>query len=302
MDTIQKIINRLVDKLDVIQKRYSLTSFIYAVIKKYGEDKAGYQSALLTYYGFFVLFPLLLVLTTIAGIVSLHNPQIQASIINSMTNYFPILGNQLSSHIHSLHKTGLALIVGIIFSLYGARGVADVFRHGVQHVWHEAPGPNDGFPVGTLKSLKIMLIGGLGLSAGFNHSRFCCCSWPRHTVSCFITAAQCIYLILVVCVFNTCQSGATYYGQRNLDWGPSRSHWPGLLQTAGGYLLARELKSLDALYSNFAIALGLLFWIYLQSQMLYYGVTAAAVSAKKLWPRSIHSKNLTPADKRAKNN
>ena len=58
------------------------------------------------------------------------------------------------------------------------------------------------------------------------------------------------------------------------------------LQALGGYLLTRELKSLDALYSTFAIPLGLLFWIYLQAQIIFYANEIAVVSSKKLWPRS----------------
>jgi uncharacterized BrkB/YihY/UPF0761 family membrane protein len=72
-----------------------------------------------------------------------------------------------------------------------------------------------------------------------------------------------------------------------------------LLQALGGYLLTRELKNLDALYSNFAIPLGLLFWIYLQAQMLFYAIEISSVHAQRLWPRSLTGKDLTPADKRA---
>src|SRR6202012_1486897 len=61
-----------------------------------------------------------------------------------------------------------------------------------------------------------------------------------------------------------------------------------ILQSLGGYLLKRELRSLDALYSYFALALGLIFWIYLQAQLLYYACEIAAVKHRKLWPRSLN--------------
>src|SRR5206468_3515895 len=70
-----------------------------------------------------------------------------------------------------------------------------------------------------------------------------------------------------------------------------------VLQAFGGYLLTRQLKNLDALYSNFAIPLGLLFWIYLQAQVVYYAVEVAAVHRMHLWPRSL-SGRLTLVDKR----
>jgi uncharacterized BrkB/YihY/UPF0761 family membrane protein len=72
-----------------------------------------------------------------------------------------------------------------------------------------------------------------------------------------------------------------------------------ILQAVGGYLLKRELKNLDALYSYFAVALGLLFWIYLQAQVLYYAVEIAAVHNQKLWPRSLSGSKLTDGDERA---
>lgn len=95
---------------------------------------AGYQAALLTYYAFLSLFPLLLILTTVTQLISSNNLALQSSIVHGVTDYFPILGSQLSSHIHGLHKNGLALIIGLFIILYGARGVADVFRRGVNQI------------------------------------------------------------------------------------------------------------------------------------------------------------------------
>jgi len=70
-----------------------------------------------------------------------------------------------------------------------------------------------------------------------------------------------------------------------------------VLQVAGGYLLTKELRTLDALYSYFAIALGLLFWIYLQAQTVYYAIEITSVKSGRLWPRGIDGNNPTAADK-----
>jgi uncharacterized BrkB/YihY/UPF0761 family membrane protein len=155
MNIIQKITHRL----DAFQQRHRLPAFTYAVVKKYGEDEAGYQAALLTYYGFLSLFPLLLILTTVTGILANSHPHLQSTLIRSMTDYFPVLGNQLSDHVHSLHKSGLALAVGILFTLYGARGVADVFRHGVNHIWQVPRVDRVGFPKSLFQSLGLLAVG-----------------------------------------------------------------------------------------------------------------------------------------------
>jgi YihY family inner membrane protein len=277
-----KQINTLIQKADTFQKRHHFTAFSYAVIKKYGEDHAGYSAALLTYYGFLSLFPLLLLLTTLLNIVIGNHPHLEETIISGLTNYFPVLGSQLSSHVHTLHQSGFALAVGIFFLLYG---VADVWRHGIQDVWGVPRKKREGFPIGLIKSLGIVVIGGLGfllasvsatMAAAAGHG------WGFRGLSIGIN----LIILFWLFTFLLNISLPKHVTLKELRVGAAVAA-VGLviLQALGGYLLARELKSLDALYSYFAIALGLLFWIYLQAQMLYYAAEIAVVSSKKLWPR-----------------
>ncbi len=297
MNIIQKLTNRL----DTFQRRYRLPGFIYAVIKKYGEDKVGYQAALLTYYGFLAIFPLLLVLTTVAGIVATGHPGVKRTIINGMTNYFPVLGSQLTEHVNTFHRSGIALIVGTLFVLYGTRGVVDVFRYGVNHIWHEPEEPDLGFIKSIVRSFSIMLIGGIGLLGASLIAGFA--SAAGHGIALrALSAALNLIIIFGLFVFLMNASLPHHVSAKQVRKGAATAML-GLviLQALGGYVLTRELHSLDALYSYFAISLGLLFWIYLQAQVLYYSVTIAAVDAQKLWPRSLTGNNETAADKRAKN-
>jgi membrane protein len=62
-------IERVARRLDAVQRRHKWLAFLFAVIKKFGEDDAGSKAALIAYYGFFSLFPLLLVFTTVLGFV-----------------------------------------------------------------------------------------------------------------------------------------------------------------------------------------------------------------------------------------
>ncbi len=293
MNFIQKTLR----SIDTFQQTHRLPGFIYAVIKKYGEDQSGYQAALLTYYGFLSLFPLLLILTTVTDGLAHSHPHLQATIISSMTNYFPVLGSQLSDHVHTLHKSGFALFVGIVFTLYGTRGMADVFRHGVNHVWQVPRRKLDNFPKALVKSLSLVIIGGLGLliasicaglAAAAGHGLLF--RALSITVNIFILFWLFVFL-LNVSLPRHVTIKETRMGAASAAIGLV------ILQALGSYLLARELRHLDALYSYFALALGLLFWIYLQAQVLYYAVEIAAVHAEQLWPRSLGG-NLTAADKR----
>lgn len=293
------IIQRITETADNFQRKHRIPAFGYAVIKKYGEDQSGYQAALLTYYGFLAIFPLLLVLTTVAGMAAHSYPHIKDTILNGVASYFPVLGSQLSDHIQTLHKSGIALVIGIVFTLFGARGVVDVFRRGVRHIWHEEQKTSEAFPKKIAKSLAIMLVGGLGLLTAAVLASVAAAA--GHGIL-FRVLSVVVNLVILFLLFSFLINSSLprHVTLKEIRVGAAAAAI-GLiiLQSLGGYVLTRELKSLDALYSYFAISLGLLFWVYLQAQMIYYAVTIAAVSSKNLWPRSLSGNNPTAADKKA---
>ncbi len=280
-------IKKLARRLDGYQQRHRFAAFTCAVIKKYREDGGGQQAALLTYYSFLSLFPLLLLLTTLANGVLGSHPHLEATVIKGLTSYFPMLGGQLSAHVHGLRRSGLALAAGILFTLYGAHGVASAFRRGVRQVWGVPKNQNDGFPRALFKSLELVIIGGLGfivasISAGWTSAAGHGLAWRG------LSIIVDLFILFWLFTFLLNTSLPRHVGLKETRLGAAAAA-VGLviLQALGGYILARELKSLDALYSYFALALGLLFWIYLQTQTLYYAIEIAAVSSKKLWPRSL---------------
>lgn len=295
MNGLQKTLH----KMDAWQRSHAVFGFPYAVIKKYGDDESGYQAALLTYYGFLSLFPLLLVLTTVLGVLSSGNPHLRDTVIHSTTQYFPAFGSQLSAHIGSMHKTGIALAIGVIFTLYGARGVADAFRHGVNHIWRIPRVKRTGFPLSIVRSLGIIIVGGVGfmaaaLIAGYTSAAGSGLGYQ--ILSVIIDLIILFWVFLALIKFSL----PVHIGFREVEAGAATAAI-GLviLQKAGTFLLSRELTHLSALYSSFALVLGLLFWIYLQSQVLFYALEIAAVHAHRLWPRSLTGDDLTEADRRA---
>lgn len=288
----------LIRKIDAFQRHHRFTAFGYAVVKKYGEDGAGSQAALLTYYGFLSLFPLLLVLTTLTNNFLSSHPDVQDRVIKGITDYFPLLGTQLADHVHSLRRNGLALIIGILFTLYGARGVAEAFRKGVQHIWGIPESERDPFPGSLFKSLCILVVGALGfmtasILAGLTAT-------AGHDLG-FRTLSVLINVLILFWLFNFLINLSL---PRHI---PFKQIWVGaaaaaiglvILQLLGGFILARELKNLDALYSYFALSLGLLFWLYLQAQILCYAMEIATVSSGALWPRGMNAASPTEVDKK----
>ena len=71
----------LVDRFDAFQRRHPVIGFPLGVIYKFFDDSGGYLAALITYYAFVSLFPLLLLLATVLSWVLSSRPDLQEEII-----------------------------------------------------------------------------------------------------------------------------------------------------------------------------------------------------------------------------
>src|SRR5213594_461387 len=96
----------LLRRLDGYQQRRRWSAFPFAVVKKFGDDRAGNLAALIAYYGFFSMFPLLLVFVSVLGLLLRNNPSLQQSILDSALRDFPVIGDQLRNNIKGLTGGG----------------------------------------------------------------------------------------------------------------------------------------------------------------------------------------------------
>src|ERR1700726_3857452 len=103
-------------RFDSFQQRRKWLAIPVAVIKKFGDDQAGNLAALIAYYAFFSLFPLLLAFVTVLGFVLQGDPSAQASVENSLLGHFPVIGDQIRGH--RLQGHTVALVIGIVGSLW----------------------------------------------------------------------------------------------------------------------------------------------------------------------------------------
>jgi hypothetical protein len=118
---------------DRFQQRHRWLGFPLSVLQKYADDKGGYLAATITYYDFFAIFPLLLVLTTVLGLVLRGHRDLYQSIVDSALGQFPVIGPELSSG--SLHGSTLALGLGIAAALWAGMGVFLASQNAMNHLW-----------------------------------------------------------------------------------------------------------------------------------------------------------------------
>jgi YihY family inner membrane protein len=276
-----------VKAVDKFQQRHRLPGFMVGVIKKYGDDQGGYQAALLTYYGFLALFPLLLVLTTLVQMFLQGDSQLRQTIIHGATNYIPIIGSQLQQNVHNVGGHGVALVLGLLTLIYGLRGVADAFRNTVNHAWEVPREKRSGFLPATARSFGIIAGGGIGFLAAAIISAYATAAGHHYglRVILFVISAAVLFVSLLFIIKLALNRPVKM-----------RQLWPGaavatvgllIIQAIGGFLITHQLKRLNNLYGTFAVVLGLLFLLYLEAQILVYSLEIDAVRGLKRWPRHL---------------
>ena len=82
-------IEAVVRRVDKAQQRHNAPGFVFGIIKKFGDDNAGALVTNLAYAGFVSLFPLLLILITILGLVASGDPAIRERALNAVANQVP---------------------------------------------------------------------------------------------------------------------------------------------------------------------------------------------------------------------
>ncbi|MFC9930902.1 YihY/virulence factor BrkB family protein [Streptomyces sp. NPDC127190] len=294
---------------DAYQRRHRWVGFPLAVVYKFYDDQGTYLAALLAYYAFVSLFPLLLILVSVLGTLLSGDPELRRHVFDSALAEFPVIGDQLGRNVHSLHGNGVALAVGVVGSVYGALGVAQAAQYALNKIWavprHARPDPLRS----RLRGLLFLVILGLGLCVTT------LLSWAVSTATVFGTRPAIgarFGAVVAAVVLNT---GLLLLSQRvlterelplrRLAWAScgGACAWQ-VLQWGGSYYVSHVLKGATATYGMFGIVLGLLAWLYLGALIFLITVEVGAVRVLRLWPRSLLTPftdrvRLSPADRRA---
>jgi uncharacterized BrkB/YihY/UPF0761 family membrane protein len=273
----------MVGWLDRLQQRNRAVGVIVAVIYKYIDDQGGYLAALITYYAFVSLFPLLLLLTTGLGVLLAGRPGLKAQ---------------------GLSGGAVAVVVGVLGALYGGLGVGLAVQNAMDSVW-AVPRNVRPDPISSRRrSLRLLLVLGSAaiattLLSGVGHAASSLGVFGR------------IGIILVAVGINAliCLTAFRVTTARELSY---RQVWPGalaaaiiwqILQWFGAGYIGHVVKSASATNSVFALVLGMLAFLFLVSSTLVLCAEINVVLVEELHPRALLTPftdqvDLTPADRK----
>ena len=280
----------MVGWLDRLQRKSRVAGFLIAVIYKYVDDQGSYLAALITYYAFVSLFPALLLLTTVLGVLLVGHPGLQEQILHSAVAQFPVIGDQLGQP-QGLNAGMLGIVIGVAGALYGGLGVGQAVQNAMDTLW-AVPRNDRRDPLRSrLRSLLLLLILGSALIATTVLSAV-----GRASESFGFIAKAALVVVAVLINAGVCVVAFRVATARDVTY---RQAMPGALAAAivwqlvqwfGAVYVVHVVKSASVTNSVFAMVLGLLAFLYLIATTLLLCAEANVVATDHLYPRAL----LTP--------
>jgi inner membrane protein YhjD len=282
--------------IDRFQQRHAPLAFPVGVIRKFGDDRAGRLAALVAYYAFFSLFPLLLAATTVVAYVV--GNESAKELQDSALAQIPVIGSQISNNVNTLSGSGIALVIGVLLALWAGMGCMQAAQDGMSEVWNVPRAEQPSFIAKRLRSLGTLLVLAAALVVGTAATQ-------AVTLVPDLPGAARVAGIIVTTAINT-GLFLVVFQVLNPERHPWRELLPGavvggvgytILQAVGQWYVNRTVKGAADTYGTFAVVIGLLSWLYLLGQLLLFAAEVNVVAARRLWPRSIFPPRLTRADR-----
>ena len=298
----------ILERLDDYQQKHRRLGLPIAVFYKFFDDQGGYLAALITYYGFLSIVPMLLLATATLGFLLAGNPALEERILNSALSQFPVIGDQLTGP-EGLSGSSAAVIIGSLGALYGALGVVQAAQNAMNIAWavprNKRPDPF----MSRLRSALLLVTAGFAILvttalAAFGSSQ---ASMGGVVGVGLEVLATVVTVVLNAAVFTFAFRLLTVADISTRDVLPGAAVaaviWQ-VLQTAGVAFVENVVQRADPTNSVFALVLGLMAWTYVGAVALVFCVELNVVLAEKLYPRALMTPfsddvDLTTADRKA---
>ena len=288
-------VGRLRWRLDVAQRRRPMLGFPIAVLKKFGEDRAGHLAALVAYFGFFSIFPLMVAFTSVLGFVLDEDEQ--AKFANAAAGQIPAVGNTIRANAGRLEGSVVAIVIGALVALWAGLRIVDAMQNALNSVWEVPATGRPNLVMRRVRSIAMLgLIGGglVGTVVASNLATLIDVI-PGTGKFAIWGASALISVLMYVLSFQLLTD-------RRLPW---RDLWPGAifsgiawwaLQTFGSVYVVHQQKAAGETYGDYASIIALLAFLFIAAQLSILGAEISAVRAHRLWPRSLTKDSFTAAD------
>jgi uncharacterized BrkB/YihY/UPF0761 family membrane protein len=297
----------VVERVDDLQRRRRVAGLPIAVIYKFFDDQGNYLAAILTYYAFIAIFPMLLIASSVLGFLLQGDPKLQQEVLSSALRQFPIVGTQLGRP-EGLQGSVSAVVVGSLAALYGVLGLGQAAQNAISAAW-AIPRNSRYNPIRSrLLTLLLLIVGGIAVLAVAVLS-----SLASHLevfgsninvgVRWGSTVASVVLSALILSVMMKLASSERHSFRTVLPGATAIALMWHVLQSLGGLYVSRVINKVSEMNAVFALVLGLVALLYIAAVMAVLGIEINVVLAKRLYPRALLTPftddvELTSADQR----
>ncbi|GAA3601305.1 hypothetical protein GCM10022199_00900 [Marihabitans asiaticum] len=293
-----------VGPVDRFQRRHPWLGFPIAVVYKFLDDFGPYLAALITYYGFLSIFPLLLLFSTILGFVLEGQPEWQQAILDSAVSEFPIVGDELRET-GTLGGGPVGLVVGAVTATYGGLGVGQALQYAMNTAWMVPRNSRPNVILSRARSVMMVLTAGLTVIAStvltFIASE---ATQGQRLESWAVNIGSVVLNTWVFALIFIVATPKELTVRQVLPGSVIAAVLFGVLQQLGASYVGSVVAGASNLNSVFALVFGLLVFIYSNAVVLVICMEINVVLSERLWPRSLltlftDAVVLTEADRRA---
>lgn len=295
-------------RVDEFQRRHPVAGFPLAVFYKFVDDQGNYLAAVVTYYAFVAIFPLLLIASSVLGFVLQGNEQLKNQLLTSALSQFPIVGTQLGRP-GGLQGSTSAVVIGSLTALYGVLGLGLAAQNTVNVVWAVPRNSRLNPFVSRLSGLLLLALAGLTvlavtvLTSLVSHVEIFG-SQANREIGWLLTLASVAVNAVVLAVMMRLATTRHHSFTTSLPGAVTVALLWQLLQSLGGAYVGRVIARASEMNGVFAIVLGLLALIYLAAVAAVLGLEVNVVLTRRLFPRALltpftDAVELTVADRRA---
>ena len=272
--------------LDRVQSKVPAVAFGYAVFKKYADDEGSRLAALLAYYTFLSLFPLLIGGLAVLNTVLVNRPDLVMRVVSDVVP--EEYQSQVISAYQALPASGGAYAIAVVgLLLAGTGGVFSLYAM-VNQVFAVPYRFRYGFGPRYLMVFLLVLVLGIGVLVVVIGSAIL----TNVAEVAFILHLGGWVLVWLV-AFGVLLTAPRVLARRRLEL---REIWLGaalgalamtLFFSLGSLVVARFIASSSAVYGVFATVVGIFSVMFITSNAVVFSYEIGVVHALKLWPRGV---------------
>lgn len=253
-----------------LRDRWAIADITVETFDGFRRHQTARNAAALAYYGFFTLFPLIMVGTTILGMVIEDDPELVERIIDGAVGQIPVVGDQLETE-GQITGSWWALIVGITVALWGSLRAFVGIQTALDDCWEIDIDDRVNAAVKRAKALIGVFVIGVGQVVGVVLAAIVSQAvLPLEGQALVVAGSVALNFAMVFIMYR-------YLTSKKVTW---TMVWRGALlcgvlytalQLVGTIVMTRMFKNAEAVYGAFAGTLALLTWLSLLAYISLIG-------------------------------